>query len=344
MARIGSVKIWVSIVVIIGVIAVVSIGFVHQKINRIETMITAKRSDVDSDINAEKENIRSPNWFDVAQIIPESDTRVNSMMKMKGSEESGRITVLENMVRTLLREQEKWMPVVDWRSKQDKNPARDMRYKRAVDDIELDDLNKTKDTYENRDRLHTDIGSAVYIRWERSLCPKETKLVNDGVTAGSHFDLQGSAVNKLCLPNDPVWGKYGDRISNYSLIFGAEYRLYSGEHLSLFKLENAKKLHMHNVPCALCKSQTRTSVFMLPGRNICYKGWHKEYHGYLTGPYNTNKSPSDYICVDEAPEADPAGYRDEGGKLLLPVEAVCGSLPCPPYVAGRELTCAVCSK
>ncbi|KAL3887876.1 hypothetical protein ACJMK2_000265 [Sinanodonta woodiana] len=298
MAGIGSLKICVSMVVIImGVIVVVSIGFVHQKVQRVEKMITSK---TDVDENTEMDNINSWSTFEDGQILPDSDTP------------------LEDIVQTLLKEQAKWTKGADKKSKQDEKSARNTIVKRAVDDSKLHDRNKTEETNPNGGHLHTDTGSAVYIRWGRSVCPNETELVYDGATAGSHFEHQGAAANTLCLPKDP--------------------------HHTLFKLQNAEKLNAHNAPCALCRSQTRSSVFMLRGRNRCYQGWHTEYHGYLMGPHHSHSSPSDYICMDEAPEADPAGYRDEGGKALVPVEATCGSLPCPPYVAGRELTCAVFSK
>ena len=50
-----------------------------------------------------------------------------------------------------------------------------------------------------------------------------------------------------------------------------------------------------------------------------------------------------FVCVDH--NAEPTGSRsDNDGNLFYPVEARCGSLPCLPYVNGRELTCAVCTK
>ncbi|XP_052834217.1 uncharacterized protein LOC128251410, partial [Octopus bimaculoides] len=70
---------------------------------------------------------------------------------------------------------------------------------------------------------------------------------------------------------------------------------------------------------------------------------------YELGWYPTNKlfsfanakSLHDHnvpCAVDYAPEADPAGYRDDDGVRLYFVQAACGSLPCPPYVNGQELT------
>ena len=61
--------------------------------------------------------------------------------------------------------------------------------------------------------------------------------------------------------------------------------------------------------------------------------------------YHTKtRTPSEYICVDEKLESVPGGDGNRSESVVYPVEAVCGSLKCPPYVKGRELTCVVCSK
>ena len=57
-----------------------------------------------------------------------------------------------------------------------------------------------------------------------------------------------------------------------------------------------------------------------------------------------HKHSSEFICVDGNSEYVHGSKSNLDGALLYPVEGVCGSLPCPPYVAGRELTCAVCTK
>ena len=53
---------------------------------------------------------------------------------------------------------------------------------------------------------------------------------------------------------------------------------------------------------------------------------------------------SSYVCVDHAfePVSDGQGQTDAGH--LYRVEATCDSMPCPPYVNYKELTCAVCTK
>lgn len=51
-----------------------------------------------------------------------------------------------------------------------------------------------------------------------------------------------------------------------------------------------------------------------------------------------------YTCVDSHPDTLHGGQTDKNGHLFYLVEARCGSLRCPPYVEGRELTGVVCSK
>ncbi|KAL3848617.1 hypothetical protein ACJMK2_019465 [Sinanodonta woodiana] len=219
-------------------------------------------------------------------------------------------------------------------------PPKQGRRRRAVDlTTGLDN------TTLNMDHEHintpTGTGGAVYTRWGRTTCPDDTntELVYSGIAGGSYYDHPGAAVNTLCIPHEPIWGTYTDGLESYAFIYGAEYH-----DQSLFKRTNAEALSSHNMPCVVCRCRRRTSSFMLPARNRCFGDWHVEYHGYLMTGHHTHKASADYICVDEAPEADPSGYRTEYGVLLYRVEAICGSLPCPQYMQGRELTCAVCSK
>ena len=81
-------------------------------------------------------------------------------------------------------------------------------------------------------------------------------------------------------------------------------------------------------------------MLMMPARNDCPSGWTEEYHGYLM----SERHSPDFVCVDGTAEYVPGTHASKDGALLYPVEGVCGSLPCLPYVAGRELTCAVCTK
>ena len=51
-----------------------------------------------------------------------------------------------------------------------------------------------------------------------------------------------------------------------------------------------------------------------------------------------------YECVDKDAESVPGSNADTNGGTFYHVEASCNGLACPPYVAEKELTCAVCTK
>ena len=186
--------------------------------------------------------------------------------------------------------------------------------------------------------------TASYIRWGRTTCPGNgSESVYDGFAGGSHYSHKGGASSMLCLPKDPVWGagKTSDkRDSNVGFIFGAEYEDGSGRSDQLF----GESHYDHDVPCVVCDVTKRSTVIMIPGRSKCYPGWTLEYAGYLmSGVYN-HAGATDYYCIDKDPENLPSGASSQDGHLLYFVEAICGSLRCPPYVNGREFQCAVCTK
>jgi hypothetical protein len=98
-----------------------------------------------------------------------------------------------------------------------------------------------------------------------------------------------------------------------------------------------------DVPCTVCGVE-RTNILMIPGRTTCYDGWKREYTGYLEAGHPTHVAASEYICLDENPEDTGVPARHENGKLFYLTVGKCGSLPCPPYVDGRLLSCVVCTK
>ena len=173
------------------------------------------------------------------------------------------------------------------------------------------------------------------------MCGPGSDALYRGVVVGSWYDVTGGGSNYLCLPLDPIWGAYNEGAEKVSKIYGSEYQWPSG-----FGLNNNynRPLHDNNVPCVVCRSQTKASVIMIPARNQCYSGMHTEYVGFLMAGANHHKGRTEFICMDGQPESDPSGFRDEDGALFYSVEGVCGSLPCPPYAPRREITCAVCTK
>jgi hypothetical protein len=177
-----------------------------------------------------------------------------------------------------------------------------------------------------------------YIRWGRTQCPQNgTELVYKGYAGGSQHNI-GATANFLCLPEEPLWNAYEDGEQVSGTVWGAEYELY-GRNMNNFFEET---LHQQDVPCCVCRTK-RASVLFIPGRNKCYDGWTLEYEGYLSSGHDSHH-PSEFVCLDVKPEIIDGGHADANGKLFYFVEARCGSLRCPPYVHGRELTCVVCSK
>ncbi|VDI33460.1 Hypothetical predicted protein, partial [Mytilus galloprovincialis] len=175
---------------------------------------------------------------------------------------------------------------------------------------------------------------STYVRWGRSGCPLNTERVYSGYAAGNVYSQgapTGGPSNMLCLPSDP---ELSNRTApGNTFIYGTEYQENS------FASNSADE----DVPCAVCRNPKSFSSLMIPGRKTCYAGWQTEYMGYLaSGCFNCKASS--FICVDSQPEYIPSGERNDNGHLLYMVGTKCGSLPCPPYHAGLELYCVVCTK
>ena len=152
---------------------------------------------------------------------------------------------------------------------------------------------------------------------------------------GEYYDHQGGGANYLCLPSNPKYDKYKNGHQSAGYMYGTEYEV---NHI--FK----KNIADHDAPCVVCFVESRGSMLMMPARNDCPSGWTEEYHGYLMTAYYNQKNQKDFICVDEDAEYVSGSGANKNGALLYSVEGQCGSLPCGPYVSGRELTCAVCTK
>lgn len=169
---------------------------------------------------------------------------------------------------------------------------------------------------------------AVYIRWGRRRCNNGSELVYSGFVGGPWYNSHGSGSNPVCLSPDPLWGQHNDHLDTHAAyMYGAEYEF----------TEIEQGLINENVPCAVCWSPTAVTTLMIPGRNKCYGGWKEEYHGYLAANRGEYLSGIQYTCIDESPEKLDSGHDNQDGVLFFEVEGRCGSLPCPPYVNGREI-------
>ena len=140
----------------------------------------------------------------------------------------------------------------------------------------------------------------------------------------------------MCLTRDPIYEKHQSGSYLRATIYGAEYQTYSA---GIYP----SSLHDHDVPCAVCHVTTRASQMMIPGRNVCPAGWTREYKGYLIAEYYKDYRTM-YTCMDENPDYTRGSHANLDGVLFYFVEGVCGSLPCKPYIAGKKLTCAVCTR
>lgn len=153
-----------------------------------------------------------------------------------------------------------------------------------------------------------------------------------GFAGGSLYTHPGAAAEYVCLTRNPVLTtKVHDGYPGY--MYGAEYDS------NAFGPNNGD-----DIPCAVCRSLSSSTVLMIPGTNVCVAGWKTQYKGYLATGQHDQPAASQYICLDESPETVINGQVNDNGKLVHPVIAVCGALECPPYENGKALTCAVCTK
>ncbi|CAH1798961.1 unnamed protein product [Owenia fusiformis] len=186
---------------------------------------------------------------------------------------------------------------------------------------------------------------ATYVRWGRTVCPRTAKVLYEGIAGGSHVSNTGGGANYVCLPKKPEYGTVISgvgRVGGY--MYGAEYQL-RPDHSNPFVLpnpQNVNSLYNQDVPCTVC--QIPRGVVMIPAKRTCPEGWTFEYRGYLVSEHHAHPNNVVFECMDEAPETSQGGHEDKEGALFYSVQGVCGSLPCPDYVNGAELTCVVCSK
>ena len=185
----------------------------------------------------------------------------------------------------------------------------------------------------------------TYVRWGRTTCPgnQSTELVYSGRAGGSWYSKTGGATNYLCMPDNPDYLQYDSDIQRSNHVYGVEYETHYSQPLRV-----NPNVQGHNVPCAECMAVSRCSLLMIPGKTSCPVSWTTEYVGYLMSGGEHHALPTTYECVDKDPESVPGldavgwGLRSGGG-IFNHVDTSCNGMACPPYVAGRELTCVVCT-
>ena len=180
----------------------------------------------------------------------------------------------------------------------------------------------------------------TYTRWGKSSCPSTsgTELVYSGIAGGTFYNIQGGGAEKLCMPTDPDYlsGTTGilATLSNSPVVDGAEYEFWAGPKTNLAN---------HNVPCAVCYASSKAAMIMVPAKSVCPSSWTREYYGYLTTEHKTHYR-SLFNCIDVDADALSGGTGNTNGALFYHVLSTCNGFQCPPYVANRALSCAVCTK
>ncbi|XP_076455193.1 uncharacterized protein LOC143289873 [Babylonia areolata] len=174
----------------------------------------------------------------------------------------------------------------------------------------------------------SNVGSS-FVRWGHATCPQNTSLVYSGVAAGAWHGHTGSGSNYLCVVMTPEIDNTPYPRSHTTL-HGVEYEGVDG-HTN------------QDAVCSVCHA-TQTTTLMIPGTRTCPSGWSSQYRGHLMAARHDGKGRTEYICVDEAKANRPGGSEDKDGARLYHVISRCGySLPCPPYVNSKVVTCVVCS-
>ena len=161
-----------------------------------------------------------------------------------------------------------------------------------------------------------------------------------GRAGGSLWSKTGGATNYLCMPDNPDYLQFDSRVQGSSYVYGVEYDLVIGQPLHV-----QPDVDGHNVPCAVCMAVSRCSLLMIPAKTQCPTNWTTEYVGYLMSGGHHHYIPTEYQCVDKEPESVPGlDVKQISGGLFDHVEATCNGMACPPYEAGKELTCVVCTR
>ena len=180
-------------------------------------------------------------------------------------------------------------------------------------------------------------GGTTYERWGRNDCPGDAQLVYPGFIGGGWFDEYGNGNQYVCLPFDPEYVDMHEIKPGYkSWIYSTEYRTND----EVF----GKQTHYFDAPCAVCHVPRSTKI-MIPAKVSCPDSFTLEYSGYMMSAAYTNKNSKDYACVDQNADTMLSSNEDTKGALLYFVSANKDNsfLPCPPYVHGIPITCAVCT-
>lgn len=136
----------------------------------------------------------------------------------------------------------------------------------------------------------------------------------------------------ICVPNQPWYFGQVDPSTPLANV--------SQANLDALKQDQTRStLHgtYFYLSCVLCLVRRRSVEIMLPARKECYRGWHREYDGYLAVQSN-RKDHKNVICIDR----ESRGLLQEA-TYVRGLFASCQTFSCPPYVETERLPCVVCT-
>merc|ERR1712096_35063 len=146
-------------------------------------------------------------------------------------------------------------------------------------------------------------GGSTYIAWGWTKCPSVsgTKTVYTGWSGGGYYQHQGSGTNYICMADVPEWGSYNNGNQDGALLYQTEYEV-SGYGVNGGGI---KGQHDREMACAVCIVEKRGFMLMLPGRQVCYSGWKREYGGNLMAAHHSHNHSTEWICVNMNPQRTP---------------------------------------
>ena len=180
-------------------------------------------------------------------------------------------------------------------------------------------------------------GGSVYVRWGKNDCPSGASSIYTGYAGGSLWSQHGGTSDTHCLPKNPQYLTDDTSALYMAHLYGIEFETY-GTSPPFKDLVNA------NMPCVVCYV-TKSTVLTVPARYSCPVGFTREYNGYMMSEWSVGgRGRKDTICVDKNAGAVRGSVADKNPSVVYLMDAQCNGLPCPPYVAKKPLSCAVCSK
>ena len=98
--------------------------------------------------------------------------------------------------------------------------------------------------------------------------------------------------------------------------------------------------------CNVFATEYVNQNFTVNSNNALITDWTLEYQGYMMSSHYTHYK-SEFVCIDQNAEGIPRTNHNNNEPILYIADAKCsaggGGLPCPPYVDGYDILCAVCS-